>query len=96
MTTVTIFGQATPEVKKKPIEYFHELSQSKVEELISNRSTWGDIMANYQQPDWCSYPEALKGEYGCWSLTDLTKKGTRQIISKDFCKDYECFCTKNI
>jgi hypothetical protein len=65
--------------------YFHEASQKTVSTLVKNHATWGDIMEQYQQPEWCNYPEALSGSMGCWSLTDLSKGGFRKKISKEWC-----------
>ena len=72
-----------PAVSKR---YFHELSQEEVDKLIADKKSWGDIMREYKQPDWCNYPNALEGTMGCWSLVDLSKEGLRTEISKDFCK----------
>ncbi len=66
--------------------FFHELSQSEIDVLIANKSTWPDIMDKYSQPSWCNYPEALSGVMGCWSLTDLSEKSLRKSISKEWCK----------
>jgi hypothetical protein len=66
--------------------YFHELEQKEIDALIADKKTIGFIMETYKQPDWCKYPNALKGRLGCWSLMDLTKDGLRTKISKDFCK----------
>ena len=74
-----------------PKRYFHELEQSEINNLIADKKTIGYIIKNYRQPDWCKYPNALAGELGCWSLTDLSKDGLRSKISKDFCKDCDCF-----
>jgi|HubBroStandDraft_3_1064219.scaffolds.fasta_scaffold49176_4 hypothetical protein len=72
-------------------KYFHELPQTDVDALIKGHKTWGDIMAEYKQPDWCGYPEALGGEFGCWSLVDIRNGGLRTMICPAFCKDCECF-----
>jgi len=66
--------------------YFHELEQTEIDALIDDKKTIGYIMETYKQPDWCKYPNALKGQMGCWSLMDLSKDGLRTKISKDFCK----------
>ncbi len=76
------------EVKKK---FFHQIPQEEVDKLISTNKSVGYVMANYKQPDWCSYPEALSMEFGCLSLCDLKKDGLRSKISVDFCKQCECF-----
>jgi len=28
----------------------------------------GGILRDYSQPEWCEYPDALCGQWGCWSL----------------------------
>lgn len=71
--------------------YFHEISQDEVDKLIADRKSIGYVMENYKQPDWCNYPEALSMTMGCWSLCDLTKDGLRTKISKEFCKECDCF-----
>jgi len=30
--------------------------------------TIGQFMKKFKQPDWCDYPDALQGIFGCWSL----------------------------
>lgn len=72
-------------------KYWHQLSQEEIDGLVSSGKTWGEIMAEYKQPDWCSYPEALRGEMGCWSLIDFRVDGLRTKISNEFCKDCECY-----
>lgn len=76
------------------IVFFHELSQSKVDELVNSHKTWGDIMEEFKQPEWCSYHNALEGELGCWSLVDIRQGGLREKISPEFCKDCDCFISK--
>jgi hypothetical protein len=85
-----IHQQNKDNTKESPIgrKYFHEISEDEYNELISKEVTWGYISANYLQPLWCNYPEALNGMYGCWALTD---NDGRASISVDFCKNCECF-----
>ena len=71
--------------------YFHEISQDEVDKLIADKKSIGYVMENYKQPDWCNYPEALSITMGCWSLCDLKKDGLRTKISKEFCKECDCF-----
>ena len=71
--------------------YFHELEQTEIDALISDKKTVDYIMENYKQPDWCNYHEALSMAMGCWSLCDLSKDGSRTKISKEFCKGCDCF-----
>jgi seryl-tRNA synthetase len=78
-------------MKKKNKPYFHELGQNEIDALIAEKRTVGYVIENYNQPDWCKYPKALSMFYGCFSLCDLSKDGFRTKISKDFCKDCDCF-----
>lgn len=66
--------------------YFHEAPQSDIDRLIAEHRTWGDIMRLYKQPDWCSCPNALESQMGCWSLVDIHPNGLRDKISEDYCK----------
>ena len=72
-------------------KYFHEISQTDVNELILEKRTNGYISKNYKQPDWCVSSEALDMKFGCWSLCDLSEGGNRTKISKEFCKKCEAF-----
>lgn len=65
-------------------KYFHELTDKEFEEAVNNHLTYGD----FKQPKWCSYPNALDWNMGCWSLTERT------IKTKNDCKNCEC-CIKN-
>lgn len=71
--------------------YWHELPQEKINELIENKITIGQILSEYKQPDWCFYKDALSGVMGCWSLVDNRPGGSRTQISKDYCKNCPCF-----
>jgi hypothetical protein len=75
-------------------KYWHEISQEEVYKLIDENRTIGYIMENYKQPDWCNYKDALSFNFGCWSLCDIMKNGTRTKISTEFCKNCECFNNK--
>lgn len=72
--------------------FFHTQSNQVMDDLLANKVTVGEIKERYQQPTWCTYPEALDGMMGCWSLMDL--KGLRNRISKPFCRGCDCFKTK--
>lgn len=69
---------------KKP--FWHETIKSKEDfnKLIEQKLTWGDAGEKYAQPNWCDYPDALRGEMGCWSLVGLYVK------DEDYCKTCEC------
>jgi hypothetical protein len=73
------------------MKYFHELTQEEINQLIEQGKTWGYILENFKQPNWCNYPEALGGEFGCWSLIDLRENGKRKEISKEFCSKCSSF-----
>lgn len=75
-------------------KYFHELTQDEIDTLIADEKTVGYIIANYKQPDWCNYPEALSMSMGCWSLCDLSKDGLRTKISRVYCKTCDCYESK--
>lgn len=75
-------------------KYFHKISQEEIDRLVSENKDWKYIMDTYKQPDWCTYPKALEGQMGCWSLIDIKKDGLRTKISKKFCKN--CYCFKII
>jgi len=73
-------------------KYFHEIDKKEVDELIKGKKTWEYIMANYKQPDWCGYHDALRGLWGCWSLTGLLARRKGEFkISKEFCSKCDCF-----
>lgn len=62
---------------------FHELDVPAF--LAANQTmTWGDVAAQYRQPDWCGYPGALRGVAGCWSLV------AGMVDGEDYCRDCEC------
>lgn len=67
-------------------KYFHELSDKEVKALIDSKPTWEYMNKHYKQPSWCTYPNALNGIMGCWSL--ILARGE---ISPEFCKACECY-----
>lgn len=69
--------------------YWHTLADSTIRKLLSTHITWGELTERYKQPDWCSYPDALEGIMGCWSLVDSF--GLRHEISREFCAGCDCF-----
>jgi hypothetical protein len=70
------------------MRYWHTLEDSTIKRLIARKTTWGEVMKRYSQPDWCNYPDALEGVMGCWSLIDVH---LRHQISRDYCKGCDCF-----
>ena len=71
---------------KKP--FWHELPDAEIEKLIKKKVKIGYVLKNYAQPSWCTYPEALGGIMGCWSLTD--NFDLRHSISPEYCKGCDC------
>ena len=70
------------------MRYFHTLADSTLKRLISQGTTWQQLIDRYKQPDWCGYPEALAGVMGCWSLTDWS---LRHKISREYCASCDCY-----
>ena len=70
--------------------FWHRLPDWKIRKMIEKGTSIGFVLANYRQPTWCGYPDALAGTIGCWSLTD--NFGLRKKISKQFCSGCDC-CT---
>lgn len=67
-------------------KYWHEISAEEESEVYSSGITYDELLKKYKQPDWCNYPNALLGSWGCWSLTG----SHRADISPEFCKNCEC------
>ena len=66
------------------IKYFHELTLEELKELAKKNPTWQEVAADFPQPKWCGYPDAVAGGMGCWSLMLLR-------VSKNFCKGCDCY-----
>lgn len=67
-------------------QFWHELDESKQHEILNTKElTFTVFLTMFEQPSWCSYPEALAGACGCWSL--LTPG---RITSIESCTDCEC------
>jgi hypothetical protein len=65
------------------MKYWHEISKEEYEKLkIKGKIDLNEFVKEYKQPDWCNYPEALRGKMGCWSLFYHP-----EIINKEYCKD---------
>lgn len=50
--------------------YFHEMTKQQVEAMLPIANWKVDVFEKYEQPPWCSYPNALDWYCGCWSLTE--------------------------
>jgi hypothetical protein len=79
------------DIQKDDKKYWHEIPQAEVEELINSGATYQQVIDNYKQPDWCSYPEALMGVMGCNSLTDNSPGGIRGKICEAYCSSCDCY-----
>lgn len=77
-------------MSEQPI-YFHELPQSTVNQLLAENKRWDWVQEHYRQPIWCTYPQALSGGAGCWSLCDLNENGRRNKISRAFCQGCDLY-----
>ena len=75
--------------KMKRNLYWHELTDEHIKGLITQKKTIGYVLKNYKQPDWCTYPEALSRDMGCWSLVD--DFDLRKKISIEYCKKCDLF-----
>lgn len=71
--------------------YFHRLSQKTIDLLLKSKVNIQYILDNFKQPNWCSYPDALSGVMGCWSLMDCREDGGRSKISRNFCNKRDCY-----
>ena len=70
------------------MKHFHELTDEEVD-AMRHGTTWAQVAEKHPQPPWCSYPDALYGPMGCWSLTGWP--GTRRIHGEDDCKSCEFY-----
>lgn len=70
------------------IKYFHELTEEEFDELCKTKMTWGECAKEYPQPIWCSYPNAVQGEMGCWSLMCF------MVTGRNHCKNCEFYIEK--
>ena len=67
------------------IKYFHKLSIEEFDELVKSGMTWGECAEKYPQPEWCGYPQAVLGDFGCWSLMSFKIKNRRNCM---LCEHY--------
>lgn len=47
---------------------FHEIDALQFSAMKALGMSFGELVKNYRQPEWCAYPGALEGLSGCWSL----------------------------
>lgn len=70
-------------------KYWHKLSKRQKDFLRRKHVTIGWIVKHLKQPDWCTYPEALSGNMGCWSLTAREERKIK--ITKEYCSRCNCY-----
>lgn len=68
------------------IKYFHELTEAEFETLPE--MTWDECAEEYPQPEWCSYPNAVRGMMGCWSLMSF------MVTGRNYCKNCDHYIKK--
>ena len=70
-------------------KFFHLMPGGEFKRLSAQGMTWRGLQdMGYVQPDWCTYPDALDGMMGCWSLINGKVKGETS------CKGCECYRVK--
>jgi hypothetical protein len=76
-----------PEPEPNPdARYWHEVEPEERERLIKESNMLPrEFLKQFKQPDWCTYPDALAGLMGCWSLVL-----SRTINSIKDCAGCEC------
>ncbi len=66
--------------------YWHEMTSEARDEIKTRKGyTFGELMREHKQPDWCTYPDALAGPMGCWSLFY-----TPERVNNGYCLNCEC------
>lgn len=67
------------------IKSFHKLTQIEYEQLIDCHLSYVEMDKLYPQPDWCTYPRATWGMYGCWRLVSLLVRSIEDCMDCEFC-----------
>jgi hypothetical protein len=71
------------------IKYFHELTEEEFDNLAETGMNWENCAKSYPQPNWCSYPNAVCGEMGCWALMTFSIKEEHDCKNcNDFYNNY--------
>jgi hypothetical protein len=71
------------------IKYFHELTNEEFGKLCKTKpQTWEEFSKDYPQPKWCSYPNAVCGVMGCWSLMG------HLVTGRNYCKKCDLYIPK--
>lgn len=55
---------------KQMNKYFHLLTDEEFSQAVEQKKQYSD----FKQPSWCSYPNALNYNLGCWKLTERKVK----------------------
>ena len=69
----------------REIKPFHELTEAEFNEICEEKMTWAECAEKYPQPKWCSYPDAVCGVMGCWSLM------SSKVTDESYCKTCDCY-----
>ena len=56
--------------------------------------SWRKLTKRYKQPSWCTYPNAMYGKFGCWSLLGFGDE-TKDMY-KNKCQGCDCKFKGNI
>jgi hypothetical protein len=51
--------------------------------------TWDIFYKHYKQPPWCTYHEALRGQWGCFTLVGVGDFSSK-LNYKEKCRSCEC------
>ena len=61
------FRPQKPSPKMTP--YWHKIPKEDQKQVLTfSKMMIGDFIQKFRQPAWCGYPDALRGQMGCWSL----------------------------
>ena len=71
------------------IKYFHELTRDEFKSLVDKKLLWWQVAEDYPQTEWCSYPDAVQGVMGCWSLMSF------MVTERNYCKNCDCYIKKS-
>jgi hypothetical protein len=67
------------------LKYFHQLRPEEYLWLVKEGTTWGELQQSFPQPPWCTYPQAVYGLMGCWSLVGF------MVTGKEYCLKCDCY-----
>lgn len=73
-------------MKKYLHEHYDEYVTIKCAASLGGKITWGDFLAEFDQPKWCAYPDACLGSLGCWSLVG------EYVNGEEYCVGCEYYC----